>query len=198
MADDPSREGAVSYYASLGAAVVAWNQAEDLLRQMLIALCGASPQTWILTAELGPIPLQNALQSGATDIAPLRLKPLIGHCIEWFDRLRMYRNYYIHSIINVDLHHSGEFVGDASQTTAKRRLAIHQEFIFEDDYLQFRQQVNEFLNFSTDVFVHVASHPLTEYPGGAPFPPLPEMPPLPAKLEKPRQNFTSDSSPQEE
>ena len=197
MADD-SPAGQVSYYASLGAATVAWNQAENSLRQMLIALCGASPEIWILTAELSAIPLERALQSGATDIASARLKPFIEHCIEWFDRLREYRNYYIHGINDVSLHYSGKFVGDASQTTAKRRLVIHQEFIFEERLLHFRQQAAELLAFSSDVLFHVAAHPMTAFSDGKPFPPLPEMPPLPDRLQKPRQNFTTDPSTQEE
>ena len=140
MSDDPPA-GQVSYYASLGALTVAWNKAENSLRQILITLCGESPQIWILTAELSAIPLERALQSGATDIASPRLRPFIEHCIEWFDRLREYRNYYIHSITDVELHYSGEFVGMSWQTTAKRRLVIHQEFIFEERLLHFRQQV---------------------------------------------------------
>ncbi len=68
MADVPPVDQ-VSCYAELGAAVVAWNRVENSLRQMLITLCGASPEIWILTAELSAIPLVRALNSGATDVA---------------------------------------------------------------------------------------------------------------------------------
>ena len=110
MADDPA-VGQVSYYAALGAAVVAWNRVENSLRQMLITLCGAGPEIWILTAELSAIPLVRALNSGATDVACPRLRPFIEHCTEWFDRLREYRNYYIHSITDVSPHRGGRFMG---------------------------------------------------------------------------------------
>jgi hypothetical protein len=80
------------------------------------------------------------------------------------------------------------------QLSTKTRLVIHQEFIFEERLLQFRQQVDDLRKFSSDVLFHVAVHPLTEFSGGTPLPPLPEMPPLPDKLQKPRQNFTNDPS----
>ena len=182
----------ISYYASLGVFLVTWNDVENSLRQLLIALCGASPQIWILTAALGGPSLENALKSGATDIAPPKLKPFIEHCVEWFDRLREYRNYYVHSIHGVAPHFSGKVVGVASQTTAKTRLAIHQEFIFEERISELITWINSLNVFCSDILFHVSAHPLTEFSNGTPFPPLPEMPKLPIKLEKPRANFTAD------
>jgi hypothetical protein len=103
MSDDPlspkpDDEMRCSYLCALGRLIVNWNQAENSLRQILIDLCGASPAIWILTAELGSVSLENALKGASFDIGQARLTPYIEHCIEWFSRLREYRNYYVHSI----------------------------------------------------------------------------------------------------
>jgi hypothetical protein len=195
----PSQAGTdprvASYYASLGTLLVAWNQAENSLRQILIALCVAGPEIWILTAELGGTSLENALKSGATDIASLKLKPFISHCVEWFSRLREYRNYYVHSINDVHPHVNGKIAGVASQTTAKNRLAIHQEFILEERISELTAWISSLNDFCSDVLFHVSAHPLTEFSDGRPFPLLPEIPELPGRLRKPRQDFTADPSP---
>lgn len=143
----------VSYYASLGVFLVIWNQAENSLRQLLITLCGASPEIWILTAALGGPSLESALKSGATDIAPPQLKPFIEHCVEWFSRLREYINYYVHSINLVSSLNSGKIAGFASQTTAKTRLAIHQEFIFEEQLYELTNWISSLNDFCCDISV---------------------------------------------
>jgi hypothetical protein len=187
--------GETAYYAELGALVASWNQAENSLREMLVALCGARAEIWILTAELGSVSLQSALRSAATDIAAPALSPYIEHCVLWFDTLREYRNYYIHGINDVGPHTEQGFVGVSSHTSAKTRLVIHQEFITKMKLARLRRDITAFLSFSSEVLSHVVEPSLTASSGGTPFPPLPEMPPLPDRLQKPRQYLTNDPLP---
>jgi hypothetical protein len=197
MSDDspsqePNDETRRSYLCALGSLIVNWNQAENSLRRILIDLCGASPAIWLLTAELGSVSLENALKSASFDIGPARLSPYIDHCIEWFSRLREYRNYYVHSINDIGLNSAEKVVGVYLQVSAKKRITVHSEFIGLDRINKFNSDVIEFLNFVSDVQFHVSAHPLTEFPDGRPFPPLPEMPLLPDRLQKPRQYLTAD------
>jgi hypothetical protein len=179
-------------FASLGEVVVKWNRAENSLRQIAVGACKPSPEIWILTAELGGVSLESALKSLARDVLPSSLAAHVIDVVEWFSRLREYRNYYVHGIYEVRANESGEKIGFISQTTAKNGIVLHVETISEREILTLSQKIDEFIGYASDVEFHVSAHPLTEFSGGTPFPPLPQKPQLPDRLQKPRQRLTDD------
>lgn len=173
------------FYSALGELIVIWNQAENRLRAILVGLCGIGPRTWILTAELGAISLENALRSSSQDIALPDLKPHIEACIKWFNLLREYRNYYVHGIIDVNIS-----FGYISQTSAKNGLVLHGEVIDVTALSDLIKKIKDFLDFSSDVEFRASALPLTSFSDGKPFPPLPKIPLLPDRLQKPRRYLT--------
>jgi hypothetical protein len=182
------------FYAALGEMVVNWNQAESTLTMILVALCGANPKTWILTAELGGVGLQNALLSASADLAPDHLKKHIDHAVEWYSRLREVRNYYVHGTQRVTVGDDGAF-GLIGQVSAKSVLMIHQESLSQKRVEDLTRQIKEFVEFASGVEFYVAAEPKTAFSDGSPLPPLPQMPPLPSKMVKPRRYLKGDISP---
>ncbi len=116
------------FFAAIGELVVSWNIAEGVLKTILVALCGENPKTWILTAELGNVALENAVRSASAALAPDKLKMHIDHAVEWFSRLREQRNYLVHGIQSVRLE-KGDPVGIISRVSAKKSLTLHQEYL---------------------------------------------------------------------
>lgn len=114
------------YYALLGELIVSWNRAENMLSMVLTAICGGgSPLVWILTSDLGAVSLENALKSATADLAAEELKDSIYHMVEWFSRLREFRNYYIHGVQRVIKGETG-LIGLIGQRSAKSVLAFHE------------------------------------------------------------------------
>jgi len=88
------------YLIHLGESLIAWNQAEMVLRGLLTRLCGEGLVSLILTAELGSQGMVDALRS----ISPLHSKEFnvaINTIAKYYETLRAYRNYYFHGLIAV-------------------------------------------------------------------------------------------------
>ena len=167
---------------------IKWNQAEDILRDILVNLCGGEGlEIWILTAELGAVSLENALKSASNDIAKDKLKPYIDHAVEWFSRLREYRNYYVHGIKSVTFSGDLSPIGVIGQTAAKTRIVIHRENVTLEAIIIFLNRISDFMKFCSDLEFHVAATSLKVIALSKPLPPLPQMPLLPDRLQKPRQ-----------
>jgi hypothetical protein len=177
------------FYAALGEMIVRWNQAESAMKALLISLSGAEVKAgWILIAELGAVSLEQALKSAARDLAPSDIQDHITQLVHWFSCLREYRNYYTHSIqamVIID----GD--GILSQITAKNGLVLHQETLTASQLSRFTDQIVDFTSYVNDVASHASGHRPTESSRGSQPRPLREMPPLPDRLQKPRQYLTS-------
>ncbi|MGP0058864.1 MAG: hypothetical protein ACLPID_06230 [Beijerinckiaceae bacterium] len=177
------------FYAALGEMIVRWNEAEAELRALLINLSGVEEKAaWILVAELGAVSLEQALKSAARDLAPANLQSHISGLVDWFSRLREFRNYYTHGV-QAQILGGGE--GILAQVTAKNGVVLHQESVTTEQLSNLTERIVEFTSFTKEVGTHVlALHPAESSRDWQPRP-LREMPPLPDRLQKPRQYLTA-------
>jgi hypothetical protein len=192
-----TKEDLSSFHAAIGALVISWNRAESILKVLLIALCGANPKTWILTAELGNVGLENALKSASADLAPEELKDHIDHAVEWFSRLREFRNYYVHGINRIGIVND-EMVAFLGQVSAKTALSWHEEYLPVDRIIELDRQFADFISFASGIELHLYAALKVETRREPPLPPLPQMPPLPDRMVKPRRYLQGGIHPREE
>jgi len=191
------KEHIAPFYTAIGEVVVKWNDAENVTKAVLIELCGSNPKTWILTAELGNVGLENALRTAAADVAPIHLRDHIDHAIEWFSRLREKRNYYVQGVRRITTDRRNAPIGIIKQISAKSALVFHDELLSIDDLLDLIEQVHEFLIFALAINIHLHEMLVQERSHGPPPSPLPQMPPLPDRLVKPRRYLQGDKHPRE-
>jgi hypothetical protein len=184
-------------FAAIGEIVVKWNDAENFMNAILVELCGSNPKTWILTAELGNVGLENALRTAAADIAPIHLREHLDHAIEWFSRLRETRNYYVHGIRRITTDKGGTPLGIIQQVSAKSALVFHNEDLPLDRLRTLSGRINELTIFLLAINVYLHQMIAQEHFHGPPPSPLPRMPPLPDRLVKPRRYLQGDKHPRE-
>src|SRR5678816_3029870 len=84
--------------------VITWNQLEDQARELLISTAHDEPITLrAVVVNLNTLPLQDGLKTIAHVLSTRReSSALLGEHLQHFvtamDRLREYRNFYVHSI----------------------------------------------------------------------------------------------------
>lgn len=122
------------YLAAFGELILTWNQAENTLRNLLLAACGVSTATHILTAELGSRGLSDGLRSIAVTLN-IELQDAVEAVTALYDRLLAYRNYYVHGISSIGIA-NGLGVGLANIASAKGKLG------FSEDRVTYQQLVN--------------------------------------------------------
>jgi hypothetical protein len=167
--------------------LLTWNQAERMAARVLNHLCGESAQTYILTAELGALGLTNALASMAADIVEPPFDEAIRYGIEYFDRVRVYRNYYIHGIRAVGSINDERAFGVIDTASAKGKFTLHEERIYIDKIREARMMAGNLTGVWTNIymrFVHSSSEGQTEW---MPLLEYLKTHPLPPKLQKPRR-----------
>ena len=180
-----------SFQSALGDLVINWNIVEASVRELLGCFASERPHspppgTDILTVELGTVGLGHALQSYANDLVQPPYDEFVLHAVEYFDRVRIYRNYYVHGIANVMSGNVAapepvEVIGQISYVTAKGQLAFHSDEVKISDLRRVTnwcRRLNGFLNLIRLTYFHGAEH----------FPSL-DKPPLPEKLKKPRRSL---------
>lgn len=191
------KEHIAPFYTAIGEIVVKWNDAENFMRAILIELCGSNPKTWILTAELGNVGLENALRTASADVAPVHLREHIDHATEWFSRLREKRNYYVHGIRRITGDNDNMPFGVIQQVSAKSALVFHDELLSIDALRDLSERINKFLIFVLAINIHLHEMLAQELSHAPPPSPLPQMPPLPDRLVKPRRYLQGDEHPRE-
>lgn len=176
------------FYAALGEMIVRWNQAESEMKALLLNLVGLDTKAaWILVTELGSVSLEQALKSVAQDLAPPHLQSHIRGLVDWFSRLREYRNYYAHGIQTQVV---GGGQGILAQVTAKNGLIYHGGTVSSNELEAITLKIIDFTAFAKHVGHHAfAAIHSSEDPDSPPPRSLEEMPPLPDRLQKPRRAF---------
>jgi len=109
----------------LGRLVISWNRSEHAKRVMLATLLhdGAS---WVVVAELNQVGVDQALRSFANGALPEPIKSLTLQGITQGERLRAYRNHYVHGIVSTSgSEHGSE--GHIVAHSAKNELKEHTE-----------------------------------------------------------------------
>lgn len=178
----------------LGILVVEWNHAESLLNTLLSFLSGGGTRVAILTAHMNTVAVCQALRTLANEkLADDDVAPHVLHYTDYFDRLREYRNYYIHGIKAVGFS-EGEAVGIAETVTARERWTLHQLTLSVHDLRQSVELIIDLVRYGSKIM----SHLMWTHNNSLPIPEqhrsLSEKPPLPEKLQKPRL-FLLDQAP---
>jgi hypothetical protein len=174
--------------------LITWNAAERAATKMLNHLCGNSPQTYILTSELGALGLQNALSSMAFGIVDAPFVDALKHGVDYFDRVREYRNYYVHGIHAVGSVNTEEAFGMIEMLSAKKQFAIDEERVPIERLAEVKMMAGNLFAVWTNIYVHFVTNPAGDKPGWVPLGEFLEAHPLPARLQKPRQHPLSDQS----
>ena len=86
--------------------ILTWNNAEGTLRGLLAHLIGSdslreSLKSQVLTAELGTTGLADTLRALAINILPQNVGKSVSHAVDYFERTRSYRNYYVHGVTSI-------------------------------------------------------------------------------------------------
>jgi hypothetical protein len=168
----------------LGQIAMQWNHIESLMRFALSSFVGGD-KAEIITAHLNSTTFINIFTTLSNEFAPENLRPIIGHYVKFFERMREYRNYYIHGISYVD-EQDGEAVGFLQTHTARGRLVLHQQAITLaelDACIADLDMMRTFFNRILDELVWGGSK--KSLPGYRALVPE-DMPTLPNKLNKPR------------
>ena len=179
--DDPKRQ---AFLATLGSLVVCWNHLEASLQSMVYALGGAGSRTDIITAHMGNVALCDALRVLSAEFGDDMLKPHLVHFIELFDRVRTYRNYYVHGVRHLGLDQQGAVVGMSQSISAKTRLILHQETVTEENLKACNLQIEKGRRYADAIISNLwqIDRSLDEEQSLSSL----QKPPLPDKLRKPR------------
>lgn len=85
-------------------AVMFWNHAEGTMKQIVQLLLGQSALSLAVTSEMGNIALMNAVKVASRAEEMEHLSEHLRHFCEGFDRLREYRNFYVHATYASTVH----------------------------------------------------------------------------------------------
>jgi hypothetical protein len=182
------------FLAAFGHMIITWNVAESSLIRLLAGLCGTGSVSTILkaqivTAELGSIGLSNALRTFADIILPPKLTEAVNHAVEYYERLRTYRNYYTHGITHI-LPVSDGPRGFIRIITAKGSLTEEKDFVSFNDLKFVSGHASCLHSYVETISNHLFS---VEWRFS-----LPDKPLLPNKLRKTRQHLREQFAPREE
>ncbi|MAU19193.1 MAG: hypothetical protein CMH13_01510 [Martelella sp.] len=178
------------YLAKLGKIILDWNAFESTVEAQIQYLSGGGDKVSILTAHLRNLAMQDVLKTLANDIAPAPLKDDLLYVASLFNRLREYRNHYVHSIATVGKAPDGQVCGLSQTVSAKTRFKLHQQIVSLSDLEWIHRQILDARRFATAVYHQMKQ--AEEYPDRSPPLRLPEKPPLPDKLKRPEILLLAD------
>lgn len=182
------------FLAAFGHMIITWNIAESALRRLLAGLCGAKSvadilKAKIVTVELGPIGLADALKTFADIILPPSPAEAVNHAVKYYDRIRAYRNYYVHGITGIIPVSDGPH-GFILITTAKGTLTENKDIVSLNDIKTLTGHANQLHWYVEAIISHLFSEEALFS--------LPHKPPLPKTLQKTRQHLREHFAPHAE
>jgi hypothetical protein len=136
----------------------------------------------VLTAHMGTVSLCDALRTLSAEFAPTESREHIAHFLELFERLRAYRNHYVHAI-RILGGSEIEPIGLAETISAKGRLMLHQETVTLDDLLSLSANLAQARSYASSIIFRLWR--AGKDPDAALQSPWPQKPPLLDKLQKP-------------
>lgn len=178
----------VDLFASLGRFVAQWNNAESRMCDLLASLYPASTGRGalahrVMIVELGSVGIENALKTLAAHFVPEDIGGHIHHAATYYARLRAYRNYYVHGII--DAHPvSSEPHASVAMIQAKGEMKMVRTMIPKSEI--------DGITLHAAILAQYVSRigdcsPHRRDPDGPQT--LPDKPSLPDLLSKPRQSY---------
>lgn len=175
--------------AGIGEIVVQWNTLESILT-LIVWQFTPDEKARLLTTHMGSSTLCDSARTLANDFTTEPTTGTILHFLEFFERMREYRNYYVH----------GARLSEDSEIqlvtfSARSRRCAHQLAITKKECNAVNSDLCRLFLFGTSLLLYLAKerepeplHPLLRAR-------LPEKPPLPDRLQKPRQ-YLKSSEPQ--
>ncbi len=165
--------------------ILTWNMTEGTMRGLLAQFIGSDSardvlKSRILTVELGTTGLADALRALAVNILPQDVGKSVSHAVDYFERIRSYRNYYVHGTTNILNATSGPH-GFIVNMAAKGKLVEHKDRVSVPDLAFVTDHSMTLRNYVTGISCHLLW--TAEFDGGS-RPLLPEPPQLPKKLTK--------------
>jgi hypothetical protein len=162
----------------LGMIAIGWNNIETDARSMLVAMGGEGAGLMACAAMLGNIPLINALRATSKLIGSFEAE--IDRFSECMDRLRSYRNHYIHGVhFTRDGEHDDAYVTIIGSETSHGKYSITNEVVTREQLIYPLRHIMRLQYYGNALSQHVqAKHgaPLPVEPALPPLPPLPEIP----------------------
>lgn len=182
------------FFASFGNMILSYNNAEEGFRRLLFGLVTPRPKSIgsialakAMTDSLDNMGIALALKCFANDIADSKLRTPILHAVEYMDRLRPYRNFYVHGITSIQLTNTGP-KGWIHTHTAKGLLREHKTHISKDAIDELADQCRTAQIYFNNVGSY-QSYLAGDFESGMPEPKLPSAPPLPKNISKPMKNW---------
>ena len=189
------------FAAALGEAIVEWNCLEGSLRGALVDLMLEKKEPVIfdilrikiMTLELNNVGIEQALKSFAENILTDILSDKIKHAVLFFERLRAYRNYYVHGVTGImgftdapSKYHMGRI----DNSTAKGKLVQYRDWVTVEQLYWFVEQCIVARNFVAEIRNHISMPPGHPFLENLESWPLPDSPALPSPLEKTAQPWS--------
>ena len=181
MTDRPQRddEAALLLKAHYADTMLAWNKLEKLAHLIVYKLAGGIERIEALTASLQASSLSLAMNSLSTAFdEPARSH--VKNFADRFDRLREWRNHYVHGPIAVGFNDEG-IPGAIVQTVKVKKggLAGRNDFITAVDLHNMMNQILDLQRYGSAITVHLWDVPVEPAPlEEITIPPLaPELPP---------------------
>jgi hypothetical protein len=170
----------------IGDLIVRWNTCEGSLRHLLAHVSGGGVSYDILAAHMTPTALLNAIRTFGNDVVEAPFDEHIEHAAEFFDRLRMYRNYYVHGIHHITADAKGDAVGLANELSARGRLVLHPKEIRIGELIDLMAKMAVFHTYLYHL-IHLFQWTKDKtFRTFEEFQVPPEKPTLPPKLQKPK------------
>jgi hypothetical protein len=173
------------FLAALGGMVVAWNRVEQSAQIMAVGLMGGGDKPDAVISNLGNVALREAIETLANEFAPADTAAHILHFTKCFDALREHRNWLVHSVLLLGTNDAG-VVGVQQALSARQRIVLHQGTVTREEITKRTKQIEELDRYGGHIIAHLWGLPQEVLPQGLPLS-LREKPPLPDRLQKPRQ-----------
>ncbi len=174
--------------ASLGELIVRWNDVETNLH-LLVHAFAPSSEAAVLMTHMGTTALCDALRTFALKHTEEPKRGTLLHFIEFFERMREYRNFVVHGIG----HHGDKL---AIRTfSARAGHYVHEASASEKECDNINERLETLFMFGAGLILHLAGErqPISAPPKlrlG-----LPEKPQLPDRLKKPRRSLKREAAP---
>lgn len=184
------------FLALFGEMMVSWNRAETSLQTILMHQIRAGEKTEIVIAHMSSNTMIDAVKTLSFEFAEDWLKEPINHFIKYFERIREYRNYYVHGIIAVVKSRrvpkrTWEAFGDLHTVSARGEAVYHPKKIWAEDLRFVIRHSDKISALGFAISYCLINSALKRPQEKKWLRSLQQMPPLPERLKKPRRSLRS-------
>ncbi len=131
-------------------AVIFWNHAESTIKQIVQLLLGQSAVSLGVASEMGNIALQNALKVASRQAELDHLGDHLKHFCEGFDRLREYRNFYVHTAYATTVH-DGLSALQALSFDGKGQIRMFNPVVTDGDLVAYVTAVHSLIGYGAAI-----------------------------------------------